>query len=84
MSCYSVYVFCRHFLSFSNISPYFRRCGVVKNCDRIAVLDDGGVAELGSHDELLKKKGLYHELWTKQGAQEEEEEKNDVNASMSG
>jgi ATP-binding cassette subfamily B protein len=51
----------------------------VKNCDRIAVLDDGGVAELGSHDELVKQEGLYHELWMKQGAKEE---KNAVNASL--
>jgi len=43
------------------------RLGTVKNCDQIAVLDKGGVAELGTHDELLEKKGLYHELWMKQG-----------------
>lgn len=51
------------------------RLVTVKNCDWIAVLDDGGVAELGSHDELVKQEGLYHELWMKQGAKEEEEEK---------
>lgn len=49
------------------------RLGTIKNCNRIAVLDDGGVAELGSHDELLKQDGLYHELWMKQGAAEEED-----------
>lgn len=56
------------------------RLVTVKNCDRIAVLDDGGVAELGSHDELVKQEGLYHELWMKQGAKEEEEEKSSVDA----
>jgi len=55
------------------------RLVTVKNCDRIAVLGDGGVAELGSHDELVKKEGLYHELWMKQGAKEE---KNAVDASL--
>lgn len=49
------------------------RLGTVRNCNRIAVLDDGGVAELGSHDELVKQEGLYHELWMKQGAAEEED-----------
>jgi len=51
------------------------RLVTVKNCDRIAVLGDGGVAELGSHAELVEQKGLYHELWMKQGAREEEEDK---------
>ena len=43
------------------------RLTTVKNCDQICVLDGGGVKELGSHSELLDKKGLYSELWTKQG-----------------
>eukprot|EP00567_Pseudictyota_dubia_P003208 CAMPEP_0197456878 /NCGR_PEP_ID=MMETSP1175-20131217/44537_1 /TAXON_ID=1003142 /ORGANISM="Triceratium dubium, Strain CCMP147" /LENGTH=1434 /DNA_ID=CAMNT_0042991077 /DNA_START=181 /DNA_END=4485 /DNA_ORIENTATION=- len=47
------------------------RLGTVKNCTKIAVLDRGGVRELGSHDELLELKGLYHELWMKQGGAEE-------------
>jgi len=51
------------------------RLVTVKNCDRIAVLGDGGVAELGSHSELVEQKGLYHELWMKQGSKEEEEDK---------
>lgn len=52
----------------------------------LSVLDDGGVAEIGTHDELVDQKGLYHELWSKQGAQEKdyEETKNgSVAASMS-
>ena len=51
------------------------RLVAVKRCDKIAVLDDGGVAELGSHDELVEQKGLYYDLWMKQGAKEEEDEK---------
>lgn len=49
----------------------------VKGCDKIAVLGQGGVEELGSHSELLAKKGLYHELWQKQGANDEEEKPDD-------
>ena len=43
------------------------RLTTVKNCDQICVLDGGGVKELGSHSELLSKRGLYAELWAKQG-----------------
>ncbi|CAB9520582.1 Lactococcin-G-processing and transport ATP-binding protein LagD [Seminavis robusta] len=44
------------------------RLTTVKDCDKIAVLGNGGVIELGSHGELLASKGLYNELWQKQGA----------------
>jgi len=42
------------------------RLETVKNCDKIVVLDDGGVKEEGTHSELLSLNGLYHTLWTKQ------------------
>ncbi len=32
-------------------------------CDRIAVMHDGRVVELGSHDELVAGDGLYRRLW---------------------
>lgn len=35
----------------------------VMNADRIYVLDSGKVVESGNHKELLKKKGLYYELY---------------------
>ena len=35
-------------------------------CDEIAVFDKGEIQERGSHEELLKKGGLYHKLWTAQ------------------
>ena len=38
----------------------------VKNCDKIVVLDGGGVLEEGSHSELFALKGLYYSLLTKQ------------------
>lgn len=46
------------------------RLETVKNCDKIVVLDNGGVKEEGSHSELLELKGLYHTLWSKQGGGE--------------
>lgn len=35
-------------------------------CDEIIVMDNGRIAERGSHDELLSKGGVYKELWTAQ------------------
>lgn len=35
----------------------------VKNVDRILVVNDGQIKEEGSHDELLKKGGLYKTMW---------------------
>ncbi len=32
-------------------------------CDRIAVMADGRIEELGTHDELLALGGRYAELW---------------------
>ena len=38
------------------------RLSTLRNANRLAVLDDGKVAELGSHDELLAKGGIYARL----------------------
>lgn len=42
------------------------RITTIQNADIIMVLDDGKVAELGSHDELIKLGGLYCRLYEKQ------------------
>jgi ABC-type multidrug transport system fused ATPase/permease subunit len=42
------------------------RLSTVRSADRIAVLHRGRIAELGSHDELIQRGGLYARLWSSQ------------------
>lgn len=47
------------------------RVSTVQNADRIAVLHHGRIVELGTHEELLARKGYYTELYNKQLLEEE-------------
>jgi len=38
------------------------RLSTLRSADRLVVLTEGGVAEVGTHAELLKKKGIYYDL----------------------
>lgn len=42
------------------------RLSTIKKANRIIVIEDGQIAEIGSHSELLKKGGKYYRLYTKQ------------------
>lgn len=42
------------------------RLSTIAKLDRIIVLDNGSIAEDGTHGELLKKKGIYASLWNHQ------------------
>jgi ATP-binding cassette subfamily B protein len=42
------------------------RFSTVRRADRIVVVDKGKIVEEGSHKDLMKIKGLYHEMFTKQ------------------
>lgn len=42
------------------------RLSTIMHADRIYVLEKGEVEEVGTHDELLLKKGLYYAMWRQQ------------------
>ena len=42
------------------------RLSTLRDADRLAVINDGKLAEVGTHVELLSKKGLYFDLYKKQ------------------
>lgn len=42
------------------------RLSSTRFCDKVAVFNNGNIAEYGSHNELLCKKGLYAQLWKMQ------------------
>jgi ATP-binding cassette subfamily B protein len=49
------------------------RLSTVVDSDLILVLDEGLVAESGSHEELLNRGGLYADMWYRQAAERLEE-----------
>jgi ABC-type transport system involved in Fe-S cluster assembly fused permease/ATPase subunit len=44
------------------------RLSTIRNADEILVLSDGGIAERGTHEELLEKGGEYAFLYQSQFA----------------
>jgi ATP-binding cassette subfamily B protein len=47
------------------------RLSTVVNADRIVVLENGQIAEQGTHAELLEQRGTYAEMWMRQQAERE-------------
>ncbi len=42
------------------------RLSTIRGCDKIMYIDDGGIKEIGNHEELMAKKGYYYKLYTAQ------------------
>ena len=46
------------------------RLSTIRRADRILVIENGGVSEMGTHSELLRARGHYYRLYTRQFRQE--------------
>ena len=42
------------------------RLSTIRNADKIIVLDQGRIVEVGNHRELMSRRGLYRQLYTRQ------------------
>lgn len=42
------------------------RLSTIRDCDKIMVVENGGISEMGSHEELLVKRGVYYNLYMAQ------------------
>lgn len=42
------------------------RLSTIKNCDRILYISNKGIAEMGTHEELLRQEGNYYHLYMAQ------------------
>jgi ATP-binding cassette subfamily B protein len=52
------------------------RLSTIKKAHRILVIEDGRIAEIGTHVDLLKVKGKYFQLYTRQFRHQMETELN--------
>ena len=50
------------------------RLSTIRRADRILVIENGGISEMGSHAELIQQRGHYYSLYTNQFRQELERE----------
>jgi ATP-binding cassette subfamily B protein/subfamily B ATP-binding cassette protein MsbA len=40
------------------------RLSTIHDANRVVVMENGKIVEIGNHKELIEKKGIYHHLYT--------------------
>lgn len=55
----------------------FHRLSTIRSADKIVAIKDGRVEEVGTHNSLMKKRGLYYTLVTTQVTEEERSDTDD-------
>ena len=51
-----------HYFQGKTVVVVAHRLSTVRNADKIVVLDKGKICEIGTHEELIAKKGIYFQL----------------------
>jgi len=60
------------------------RLSTIRNADRILVIENGRIAEMGSHRELIRARGHYYSLYTKQFRQKLEHDYEELDSVPNG
>ena len=62
----TVYNSIDHVFYQTDVQAYKPAIDAIENADLIIYLEDGQIKESGTHDELLKKKGRYYDIYNDQ------------------
>ncbi len=65
---YEIYSIFRQIAAGKTTIVISHRLGLAKIADRIAVMENGKIAEIGTHDELIASNGIYCSMFTRQAS----------------